>query len=136
MLILLFFNVSFLLAQEETKNGTLVVTLTDFEESGKYVQVGLYNAKANWLKKTFKGEVSLVEEGKTKVVFKDLPQGKYAISCFYDLNGNTDLDTGFMGVPNEPYAFSNNATALFGAPSWRKASFSVDSNEKRISIKF
>ena len=30
-----------------------------------------------------------------------------------------------MGIPNEPYAFSNNAPARFGPPDWEAAAFVV-----------
>lgn len=132
---ILIYNVS-LIAQNKSKTCTLTVNLTNFEESGKYVQVGLYNSKANWLKINFLGKKVLVENGKAVVIFKKLPLGVYAISCFFDLNDNDDLDSGFMGIPKEPFAFSNSASAFFGPPSWEKASFTLASDKKEVSIKF
>lgn len=41
-----------------------------------------------------------------------LPTGDFAISLFQDLNQNTELDTGFFGIPKEPYGFSGD---------WKKA---------------
>lgn len=53
----------------------------------------------------------------------DLPVGEYAVSIYYDVNGNKDLDTNFIGIPKEPIALSNNATAKFGPPRYKDAVF-------------
>ncbi len=54
----------------------------------------------------------------------DLPTGDYAIRVMHDINGNDKLDSNFVGIPNEPYGFSNNAGS-FGPPKWDKAKFTV-----------
>jgi uncharacterized protein (DUF2141 family) len=51
--------------------------------------------------------------------------GKYAIKMFQDLHGTGELHTNFIGIPDEPYAFSNNATGSFGPPSFDASAFDV-----------
>lgn len=51
-----------------------------------------------------------------------LPTGTFAISIFHDINGDEKLNTNFIGIPKEPYGFSN-AKGTFGPPSFEKASF-------------
>ena len=41
------------------------------------------------------------------VSFENIPAGSYAISVFYDLNNNGQLDKNFLSIPKEPYDFSN-----------------------------
>lgn len=65
----------------------------------------------------------------------DLPTGTYAITIFHDLNENSDLDTNAIGIPTEPFGFSNDPKLLFGPPSFSKASFKVNNSTKLISIK-
>lgn len=65
----------------------------------------------------------------------DLPNGTYAITLFHDLNENSDLDTNALGIPTEPFGFSNDPKLLFGPPSFSKASFKVNNSTKLISIK-
>ena len=55
----------------------------------------------------------------------DLPPGEYAISIYYDANGNGELDTNFIGIPKEPVALSNNAKAKFGPPKYKDAVFTL-----------
>lgn len=53
----------------------------------------------------------------------DLPPGRYAISAFFDLNGNGELDTNFLGIPTEPYGFSNRVRPAMRAATFEEAAF-------------
>lgn len=130
----LFGNTINLLSQNET--STLKVKLTNFKESGHMVRVGLCNTPEDWLKTGIDGKATLVKNGEATVIFKNLPKGNYALSCYYDENGNEELDTGFLGIPNEPYAFSNNPSTMFGPPKWEKSLIEVKESIKEITIKF
>ena len=57
------------------------------------------------------------------VVSIDLPPGEYAIKAFQDLNGNGKLDTNWIGIPSEPYGFSNDVMGVMGPPSFSQAGF-------------
>ncbi len=62
-----------------------------------------------------RGDVSLdipLEEGKT-----------HGIALFHDLNDNGKLDKTLVGIPKEPYAFSNNPKAKWEKPSFSDISF-------------
>lgn len=96
--------------------------------------VALYNQKENFLKTEFKGEIIEIKNGKAMVVFKDLPKGVYAVSSFHDENNNGELDTNWVGIPNEPNACSNNATGSFGPPKFKDAKFSLEESETAIKI--
>jgi uncharacterized protein (DUF2141 family) len=60
--------------------------------------------------------------------FSDLPPGKYAAVAFQDFNGNGKLDKNFLGIPKEPYGFSNGARGSTGPPTFAEASITLDSN--------
>ncbi len=49
--------------------------------------------------------------------FPSLPPGRYAIQVLHDRNGNGQLDSNVVGMPIEPYGFSNNPQVM------RKATF-------------
>ncbi len=55
----------------------------------------------------------------------NLPAGEYAVRVMHDKNDNGELDSNFVGVPTEPWAFSNNASGKFGPPKWRDAKFTL-----------
>lgn len=116
--------------------STLTVKLDNFKTNGSYVYVAVYDSSKTWLKTHFLGERVIVEDGQAKVVFSDIPKGTYAISSFYDLNGNDKLDTNFFGIPKEPYAFSNQAKPFFGSPKWRDVTFKVEESNTEIYIRY
>ena len=43
----------------------------------------------------------------------------------HDENGNGELDANFVGIPKEPWGFSNNAKGKFGPPKWEDVQFSI-----------
>jgi uncharacterized protein (DUF2141 family) len=53
-----------------------------------------------------------------QVVFRDVPQGVYAISVRHDENNNGKLDRNFIGVPKEGYGASNNPKKKLRSPSF------------------
>ena len=62
------------------------------------------------------------------VRFKDLPPGQYAAVAFQDSNGNGKLDKNFLGIPKEPYGFSNGARGSAGPPKFSAAAVTLQSN--------
>ena len=63
--------------------------------------------------------------GKTTLLFADLPEGDYAVTAFLDENSNNKLDSNLFGIPTELYGFSRNARGLAGPPSFADAAFRV-----------
>ena len=63
-----------------------------------------------------------------------LPFGKYAISIFHDVNDNEELDANFIGIPKEPYGFSNNPKSSFGPPGFDAAAFEFEKDGFEIEI--
>ncbi len=57
-----------------------------------------------------------------------------AIALLQDLNNNGKLDTNLLGIPKEPYAFSNNIKPVFSAPKFQQYSFEFAKENQLISI--
>jgi uncharacterized protein (DUF2141 family) len=74
------------------------------------------------------GQVVAPENTHLTVHFKDLPPGRYAAVAFQDFNGNGKLDKNFLGIPKEPYGFSNGARGAAGAPKFSDAAITLDPN--------
>lgn len=66
-----------------------------------------------------------VQGDKVVVVLTGLEAGPHAIKVFHDVNGNGELDTNLVGMPTEPYGFSNDAKGRFGPPSFGEARFDL-----------
>ncbi len=79
--------------------------------------------------------ISVSERGTVEIALPELPAGVYAISCFHDINGNGKLDKNILGIPTEPYGFSNNARPTFRAPNWEEAKFYWQPGAEIVSIR-
>ena len=87
----------------------------------------------------FKGEkppyAALQRRAQAKAVgfvFKHLPPGEYAVQVMHDVNDNGELDTNFIGMPREPWAFSNNAAGNMGPPTWEDVRFNMAADESLV----
>lgn len=83
----------------------------------------------------FQKIIPISEKGKVEITLPDLPAGVYAISCFHDVNGNGKMDKNILGIPTEPYGFSNNARPTFRAPNWEEAKFYWQPGAETVSIR-
>ena len=109
---------------------TLTVSVAGAESSKGSISVAVYDQEEGFLEfdKVFKGASTATEEGITKLVIEDLPEGEYALAVFHDENANNELDTNFMGVPKEDVGFSNAKMKTFGPPSFKECAFKVASD--------
>jgi len=119
-------------------SGTLIVVITGFEPSTGYAMVALNSSKEQYEDgsvQAFAKKKGKIENGAARVVFSNIPYGEYGVSLYHDENSNGKMDKNAMGIPKESYAFSNNATGMFGKPDWDDVKFKVDAPEKQISIR-
>ena len=121
--------------------ATLTLTVTDIPEAGT-LNVAIFETAEGFEAKhrggaesrpgLVKGARHPVDVGTASLSF-ELPAGRYAIKLFVDLNGNGEVNTNFLGVPKEPFGFSNNAMGKFGPPSFDAAAFTFE-GDREISI--
>jgi uncharacterized protein (DUF2141 family) len=118
-----FFQLSVQIQTSETPQGKLYVTLHNSENSFQNDAFFQFK-KLDVLTST------------SAVVFDSLPKGNYALKVFHDLNDNGKLDTSFLGLPKEPYGFSNNAMGNFGPPSFEQSIIVLTQNlEHQIQLR-
>ncbi|RQO61977.1 hypothetical protein DBR47_05540 [Paucibacter sp. KBW04] len=97
------------------------------EDQGQ-ILVSVFAEAKDWLRKpvlVFKAQAVERKDGKVLIQLRDLPEGDLALNVSHDVNGNGRLDMNAMGMPTEPYGFSNNAAGMFGPPAFDKAQFAV-----------
>jgi uncharacterized protein (DUF2141 family) len=93
----------------------------------------LYDSPESFLREPLaKQRRGIDAEGKAYFTVEGLPPGTYAVSVVYDVDSNGKLDTGFLGIPVEPIALSNNAKARFGPPSFADAKFELAASMKKV----
>jgi len=80
------------------------------------------------------GQASPARMATIRFTFPELLPGTYAIAVFQDLNGNGRLDRTPLGLPLEPYGFSNDAGRL-RRPTFAGASIKVGDQDHRIAVR-
>lgn len=127
-----------LLAQEN-KSGTIKVKLEGVIEGQGQVRVALEKNAKDFDSGAFDAPkyLSRVEDAKAdsvSVLFPAVPYGTYAIKAFQDLDGDGKLKSGFMGAPEEPWGFSNDATGFMGPADFSDAKFELNAPELELTI--
>lgn len=100
--------------------GIMSIALFDNEED--------YSSEENY---AFAGEIP-VKSKEFIYVIKDIPYGTYAIKIFYDVDSNGEMKKNWIGMPKEPFGFSNDAKAKMGPPSFENASFVVKGDTEAV----
>ena len=121
-------------AAPATEKVTVVITALASTQS--VVKINFYNAPEKFLK-TGQMAIRLVvkPEGKNTITVPvELTAGEWAVAISQDTNNNDKLDKNFLGIPTEPYAFSNNVRPRFAAPVFEECKFTVDGPGKVVSI--
>ena len=126
-LLILVLGSSFAVAEGLT--GILIVEISGLKEASGNVYIAVYDSDSTWLsdEMVLAQKVAIADALEGDLVRTELllPLGDYALSVFYDQNGDGKLNTNFIGMPKEPIALSNNAVAKFGPPEYDDAVFSL-----------
>ena len=80
------------------------------------------------------GKTSPAQAEALRFTFTEVPPGTYAIAVFQDMNGNKRLDRTPLGLPLEPYGFSNDAGRL-RRPTFASASIQIANQDLRVSVR-
>jgi uncharacterized protein (DUF2141 family) len=115
--------------------GTVLIGLYDSPESYRHAieaagEEGFLNDPQRFAAVALRANAAL----KSSVVFSNLQPGRYAVIAFHDENSNGKLDKNALGVPTEPYAFSNNVQGFLGPPTFDKAAIAINNRDMEVHL--
>ena len=64
----------------------------------------------------------------------NLKFGTYALAIYQDVNNNGKIDKTIIGIPTEPYAFSNNYKPTVKAPSFDDCKFEYNAKNNSVTM--
>ncbi|MTI29864.1 DUF2141 domain-containing protein [Cytophagales bacterium RKSG123] len=112
------------LKAQNNKKDQLKLVIKNIKEAKGQMLVAIFDPSGSESFPSGKGLKSVMKEisteGEMEIVFKGLKEGDYAVCLFHDENSNGKLDANFIGIPTEPYGFSNDAKGFMGPPSFKK----------------
>lgn len=124
---------------QDNKGGTIKVTVAGVLAGQGEVRIALEKNAQDFESGSFDSpkylsRVVKADGEKVTASFPDVPYGTYAIKTFQDLDGDGKLKTGFMGAPDEPWGFSNDASGFMGPADFSDAKFELNTPELELTI--
>lgn len=119
-----------------SENPKLTIKISNIATMKGEIIVGIFNSDVAFLKegKAIKNYSIKADKSAVSFVVVDLPKGDYAISMYHDVNSDDKMNTNFIGIPKEPYGFSNNVKPKMSAPKFNDCKFNFQENTT-LSIK-
>ena len=136
-IILLSVGVSFATSSLAQSGGqaTLILKVTGLRSEKGQVKIAVFNSSEKWLgeQPIYSSTINVDSQTVTWRI-NDVPYGDYGVAVFHDENSNGKMDKNVLGIPLEPYGFSNNVRITFGPPKWEEAKFTVKGSTAEVSI--
>jgi uncharacterized protein (DUF2141 family) len=99
----------------------MTIDVTGLKNAKGKVMVAVFDNADHFLKQPMRTGTVDAQTGTVHMLLAGLPPGDYAISLFHDQNGNGKLDKNPIGMPIEPYGFSNDAAGAYGPPTFQQS---------------
>ncbi|PMD96733.1 hypothetical protein BWI97_11220 [Siphonobacter sp. BAB-5405] len=117
------------------KQEPLAITFTNVRNTRAPLVVGVFRKSDPFTKVPFKNYKLEPNGGSSPTLFiDDLPYGEYAVAVFQDENGDGKLNTNIVGIPKEPYCFSNNYRPRVKSPKYDQCKFSYSQKNNHMYL--
>ncbi|HZK08450.1 MAG TPA: DUF2141 domain-containing protein [Bacteroidales bacterium] len=115
-----------------TENPQLTIEIQNIEVLEGNIRIGVFNTSEKFLKQgfTFKNYVIAANDTIVTIIIDDLPEGEYAFLLYHDKNSDGKLNQNLLGIPKEPFAFSNNVKPKFAKPTFEESKFLLAKDKK------
>ncbi|MBL8817919.1 MAG: DUF2141 domain-containing protein [Planctomyces sp.] len=114
-------------AAEPVERQETMFSVTGLKEKSSSVYVAVFESETGFPKSELSSSTTIVSATDDQVQFAlELPLNQsVAIAVFQDIDGNGKLSKNAIGIPTEPYGFSNNARGVIGPPSFSQAVITI-----------
>jgi uncharacterized protein (DUF2141 family) len=116
--------------------ASLTIQVENVLPAGGILRLGLYDAARypdDDSKPIASADVPAVA-GRTVITLHNIPPGVYAIQTFQDVNANDKMDTSWVGLPQEPFGFSQDAKPFLSKPSFDEVKFTLAAGDNSLVI--
>ena len=117
-------------------NANLTIRIENVLPAGGIIRMGLYD-EARYPDDNSVPIASAdvtAEPGATTITLHGLNPGIYAIQTFQDVNANGKMDTSWVGLPLEPFGFSQDATPFLSKPDFDAVKFTLKPGDNSLVI--
>ncbi|WP_022821845.1 DUF2141 domain-containing protein [Hymenobacter norwichensis] len=119
-----------------TGTSSVTVVVSALASTSSVVKLYFYNVRDKFLQHGGYAFMRVIQPGGQQQITLPitLPNGEWAVAITQDINNNDKLDKNFVGIPTEPYAFSNNVRPTLAAPDFNECKFVVNGPGKVVNI--
>jgi uncharacterized protein (DUF2141 family) len=119
-------------ANAQADQVTLSVRVDNVRPAQGAVRVAMFSEGA-WLSDQPVAALQIGASGASVTLRLIAPAaGRYGLAAYQDLNGDGELNRNLIGIPVEPYGFSNDAPLRFGPPRFTDAALDVGASGQAI----
>ena len=118
------------------ENPQLTIEIQNIDILEGNIRIGVFNTSEKFLKEglSFKNYVIAVKNTTVTIIIDDLPKGEYAFLLYHDKNSDGKLNQNFLGIPKEPFGFSNNVRPKIAKPTFDECKFLLE-KDKKLQVK-
>ena len=106
--------------------------------AGGRVYIGVFDTADGFAREDFlvNATAELGDRRKQTRLSLELPRaGDYVFAAFQDMNGNGKLDKNMLGVPTEPYGFSETAPSKWRMPEFSEVATEVAATGQPVRVR-
>ncbi len=93
--------------QAQAKKRSVKITITNIATPSGTIVLSAHDSEESFKKRKPVQTVRVPATVPSATIELSLESGECAFCVFHDTNGDGDLNAGFMGIPKEPFGFSN-----------------------------
>lgn len=121
---MLFLLLASVLSMTDEQPDSLTITIENIRSNEGLLKVCIFDNEADFLRRPVVCEdVTDFSKPEHELSLRVPLDRYYAVIVYHDINANGKLDRNFLGIPREPYGFSNNPSTRFGPPRFERARF-------------
>ncbi|WP_367392292.1 DUF2141 domain-containing protein [Lewinella sp. LCG006] len=128
----------FLLASLLFATDTVEVNITNIKEAKGTIRAAVFTNAEDFDQEKNAVYDEVIPLSSTATIRRRLPlngRSTYGLAVYHDINNNGKLDRNGLGIPKEPYAFSNNPSAKWQAPTFSEIAFVPNEVNGSLSLK-
>lgn len=111
------------------------ITIRNVRSADGRIMVALYADEAAYTaQRQTMGSMLPAKAGEVRAVFVGVPEGRYGIAVFHDIDSDEKLGTNLLGYPTEPFGFGNDAEVRFSRPAFSATAIAVSDAPTRTAV--
>lgn len=112
---------------------TVTIQVNNIQVGKGSIVLNIYDKEASFFKTAYVSKTQTAVNSSLKFSL-EIPNGRYAISIFQDIDNNGKLNQGWFDIPLEPVGFGNNFKPKFSAPTFHNCAVIISKSNNQFTI--